>query len=288
MLTLTEVLDELGIPYRRAGEHHHIRGDWIGVDCPLCGPGSGSFKLGLKGRAASCWNCGPQNQAWMLHLLSSNPYPKVLELLKATGSHARPPGIKPRGKLVLPQGLLPLQPLHRNYLKSRGLDPDEMEQVWGFKGFALHPQLAWRVFIPITLRGKTVSWTTRATGDHPLRYISAAADQEAVPRNEVLFGEDFVHHTVLVVEGPLDAVRIGPGAAATLGVKYSQAQLLCIARFPVRLICYDQEPAAQKQAARLCRELAAFPGVTRQVVLNSKDPGSCTGKELRELRRMLV
>jgi len=288
-MTLTEILNELDIPFRTAGEHHHVRGDWVGIECPLCSPGSGKFKLGLKGRAANCWTCGPQNQAWMLHLASSIPYARTLELIKGSSGDWKPPKIKHRGKLELPKGLVPMLPLHRKYLQDRGLDPDEMEQVWGFQGIAMHQSLAWRIFIPVTLRGKVVSWTTRATGDHPLRYIGAKENQEAIPKGELLFGEDHVHHAVLVVEGPLSAVRIGPGAVATMGVSYSQHQLLRISRYPLRLICFDMEPDAQKQSAKLCRELSAFPGVTRQVVLESgKDPGECSNRELRNLKRMLL
>src|SRR5260370_26008807 len=121
-------------------------------------------------------------------------------------------------------------------------------------GLAVH--LAWRLYIHITYRDKTVSWTTRSLSDkHERRYISSSSSTEALPSKSLLYGEDYCKHSIVVVEGPLDVWTIGEGAVATLGTNYTRKQLEKIAKYPYRTIAYDDEPAAQEQAKRMCREL---------------------------------
>lgn len=288
-MTITDVLEELGLDYRRPHEHHHVRGTFVGIDCPLCSPGSQSFKLGLNPPAATCWSCGRQALAWVLHLASNRPYGQVKDLLGGLARGEPAPNVRPRGRLVLPGGLRELSelPAHRRYLRSRGVDPEYAAQVWGVKGIGLAPRLCWRLWLPVELNGKTLSWTTRSIGEDPMRYVSAAPDEEAVPRNELLYGESLAGHAVLVVEGPLDAVRVGPGAVATMGLKVSPAQVSRLARFPLRFVCLDNEPGAQRAARRLCEELGGHPGRTSLVELDAKDPGEASERELRQLRRLL-
>jgi hypothetical protein len=106
-------------------------------------------------------------------------------------------------------------------------------------------------------------------------------------RKDLLYGEDYCRDAIVVTEGPTDAWRIGPGAVATFGLAYSRAQVLRISRYPLRVICFDSEPEAQRQARRMRDELTAFPGETVIVRLDSKDAASAKPKEVRQLREFL-
>ena len=107
-----------------------------------------------------------------------------------------------------------------------------------------------------------------------------------MPHKSVLYGADHARHAVVVCEGPIDCWAIGPGAVATLGTAYTQAQALALARYPVRAVCYDAEPDAQRRAARLCQTLAAFDGTTVNVVLETgKDAAAASKAEVAELRK---
>ena len=169
----------------------------------------------------------------------------------------------------MPEGVGPLSYPHRNYLKGRGFNPDELASVWGIGGIALAAKHAWSIFIPITLRGETVSWTTRRLSDKGRRYVNAGASEESYPAKRLLFGHELVGHVVAVCEGPFDAMKIGPGAVAIMGLGYSREQVALIAKHPVRVICFDAEPEAQRRAAELCGELSAFPGRTVRVELDA-------------------
>ena len=111
-------------------------------------------------------------------------------------------------------------------------------------------------------------------------------DQEAVNHKTLIYGADFCRHAIVVVEGPLDTWAIGPGAGALCGTGFTRAQVLAISRFPVRAICFDALPDAQKTARELCNLLRVLPGETYNVVLDSKDPGEALTTNPRELRQL--
>ena len=135
---------------------------------------------------------------------------------------------------------------HKRYLRERGFNPKEIHQLWLIGGIGLAAKLAWRLFIPFIFDGKPVSWTTRAIGvSKRQKYISASPEQETVPHSELLYGEDYCRHSVVVCEGPLDAWAIGPGAVAVCGLVVTDAQVDRIAAYPVRAVCFDAEPAAR-------------------------------------------
>lgn len=287
-MTIVEILDELNVPYRRAGESHHVTQGWIGVDCPQCSPGQGRFKLGIpvNGFHASCWTCGTVNLVEVLTIITGINHGKIRSLLGGMERPATRTEPVKRGRLVAPKGVGPLLRPHVEYLRRRKFDPDKIAGFWGLRGIGVHPSLAWRIFIPVDLDGITVSWTTRAIDDDaPAKYKAAPAEAEAVSAKHLLYGSDHARHAVIVTEGVFDVFRIGPGAVATLGIAYTKSQVAKISKYPVRVICYDSEPAAQAKARELCRTLEALPGKTVRVELDAPDPGSASPKEVKRLRK---
>ena len=130
-----------------------------------------------------------------------------------------------------------------------------------------------------------MSWTTRAIGESSYKYISAKSEQEAMNHKSLLYGEDLALNSIVVVEGPLDAWRLGPGAVATLGVNVTAAQILRISQYPFRSICFDSEPSAQRRARKLANQLSIFPGKTSIIQLDAPDPGEACPKEVKRLRK---
>jgi len=196
------------------------------------------------------------------------------------------------GTLEVPSGLLGIRdiPAYWNYLKSRRFDPAEIETYWGVKGTCPGKDLQWRLWIPITDKfGRTVSWTTRSVGSEETaaqKYISASPEQEGMPHKHLLYAEQYAVNTIIIAEGPIDVWAIGPGAVATFGSTFTAQQIAKAAAYPIRVVCYDNEPEAQKQARSLCRDLSALPGITENVILESgDDPGSADEEEILELRK---
>lgn len=288
---IRDFLADTGTPH--AGEeHNHGRPGWVQVDCPRCGAGGvGKYHLGisLTTGAAACWRCGKQNTAKALADLTGSPVAKMRAILD--GADTTAPKRRRTGTLRLPDGVGPMATAHKAYLRRRGLDPVQVARLWGVKGLGPgarmgNTPLDWRLFIPIQLDGETVSWTTRAIAPKArLRYVSAGADQEALSHKALLYGSDYAATSVIVHEGPIDVWATGPGAVALCGLGYTDAQVAAIARYAIRVVCFDGSPAAQRRGAALAKLLAPYPGQTYQVRLTTgEDAAAADRSEIEELR----
>lgn len=288
-MNLQALLDQHGVPYRLDGQHHHARLGWVQLDCPNCAPDSGRYHLGIAEdlSRANCWRCGHVYLAGVLSQLTGLSVAEVWASLDRPLRRPASPLLRDHRpqRVIMPQGVEPIGEQHRAYLQGRGFEPPEIVRLWGVMGIGLSRNLAWRLLIPIHYEGKTVSWTTRALGDGHRRYITASPEQESMDHRSLLYGEDYVRSNVIVHEGPTDVWRTGPGAVAVLSLNYSMAQLLRIARYPMRAICFDREPSAQERARRLARELQWFPGITKVVEIETgKDVDKADPSEVSELR----
>ena len=289
MKSIVDLLEEYEVDFKQPGDHTHVRTGFVGVDCPYCGPDSRKYHLGIniENGYATCWRCGYHNLAKVLSQLTGRQInQKTLEAYYRGRLPTERPKIRP---LRLPAGRSPLSLIHRQYLAGRGLDANLAASRWGLEGIGIHVILGWRIFIPIHLHGKIVSWTTRAIGNHPVRYLSADPEMDGgMPIKHLLYGEDHARYAVIVVEGPADVWRIGPGAVAVFGIAYSQEQIVRLARFPVRVVCFDAELLAQRAADRLCKQLHPFPGETHRIILPSGDPGEASEVEIQTIRQSFL
>lgn len=274
--------------------HHHARKGWLQMDCPHCST-AGKFRLGwrLAYRYFACWVCGRVDRAETLSALIQEPIKTCLRLLSQVEAEepltART--AQKRAKLVLPRRLGPLRNAHSRYLRGRGFDPNDLVRTWGIQGLGhdAEPGLEWRIFIPINLDGRTVSWTTRKLTDQGLRYRSAAEDQEAYPHKRLLYGQDLVPAggSIAIHEGPTDVWATGPGAVCTFGISFLPEQVERLSRYSRRVLCFDSQPEAQKRANELADMLEAFPGETLNVQLDAKDMASASEREKRKFRKLL-
>lgn len=283
-MTIQEILDENGIAYSSTGKHS--RDGWIQLEhCPFCD--SDRYHLGwnLALNYANCWKCGGHSGHYVLKSIGI-PAKQAKELLREIDHFETKKPKANRTGLKEPHGRKGLLRLHKEYLRKRGFDPNALQRIWSIEGIGLASRLSWRIYIPITLDGVRVSWTTRAIGSRvEQRYISASPAEEAIDHKSCIYGADFCYHSIVLVEGPTDAWAIGPGAGALFGTAFSVAQVRMAARFPHRYVCFDNERTAQERARELAGQLACFPGTTENIVLDADDPGSASEKELRLLRK---
>lgn len=291
-MKFTEILSQLNIPYKTEG-HHHCRPGWVNIDCPFCGKDSHKWHMGysLEGNYLTCWRCGFHTLIETLIEITGESPTKCKRILKDIETiKIKTKKEKPKGKLILPTSNGRLQPIHKQYLKSRGFNPNKLKKIWGICGIGIAAKLSWRIFIPIFYHGKMVSWTTRSIShsNKITRYISAGIKEESMPHKSLLYGEDYTTNIIIITEGPFDVWRIGPGAVATLGTGYSNDQILRMTSYPKRVICFDNEREAQKRAKKLCDDLSVFPGKTYNIQLNAKDAASASDKEIKQLRESFL
>ena len=289
MENIQELLATEGIEFM-GEDHRHVRSGWIGIDCPYCADGSGKFHMGIfKGTGAvSCWRCGSHSLRQVLTDILRVTGHRAGVLIRRTTFEDVPEATVTREGLSMPKGLRDLPHQHRQYLAKRGLDPYEIERLWGLRATVQHASLPWRLFIPIIENDQTVSWTTRTIGKAQPRYISASPSQESVDHKSILYGEHYCTHSIIVHEGPADVWATGPGATAIFGSYPTIAQIKKIAKYPIRILCFDSDTKAQQRAKRLADQLQAFPGETILSHLETgEDAADAKEHELNELRKLI-
>ncbi len=285
-MTIQDLLTQLNIPFLEGGGHHHARSGWIQLDCPFCGT-KGKYHMGYNPRAGyfACWRCG-----------GHHPF-KVLSRLGLENAEARAfcndkeasplESKRPRKGLKEPLGRGKLLRAHRSYLQGREFSPRKLKELWEIEGLGPIGPLAWRIYIPIIHNGQRVSWTARSIAeDAGQRYMSASAEEESINHKELVYGMDYCLHSILIVEGPTDVWKLGPGAGALFGTAFSEAQVAKLIKVPHRFIVFDNAPTAQRRARKLAEQLSTFPGETENIQIDAEDPGSATDREVRLLRKI--
>lgn len=290
-MNFTELLEQYHVPYKTEG-HHHCRPGWVQIDCPFCGQDSQKFHMGysLAYHYINCWSCGAHSVPSVLVELLHITYREARKLLQEVIPERVREQVQTRGDFHPPYGVGMLQDPHKRYLRGRGFKPAKIQELWQVRGISLAPRLQWRLYIPITYRGKDVSWTTRSISKQPdvPRYLSASTQEESIPHKSLLYGEDYARHAIVVCEGPIDVWAIGPGAVATFGLSVTNEQIERMSKYPVRAICMDDNHKAQKVAKRLVNTLSNFPGDTFNVQLNAKDAAEASKQEINQLRKEIL
>ena len=303
---------------------------YLNIACPYChGSSTSPTPLGIhrsKG-IVSCWRCGSHSLLETITLLTGASFKEAREIVQDYGFQA--PAAVLRGPSTirtcpLPGG--PLTPPFRQYLESRGLDPDWIALEHGV--LAAGPKTLWhgedtkwpgqwfsnRLIIPIHDRlGTVVNFQGRWIGKEThkwakikreeggeiveewqwvpiIRYKGAQVDKVPVHHKHLLYGAWHARQDlVAVVEGVVDQWKMGRGTVATFGTTLTVHQIRELAKFRRILFCFDSEPEAQAKATKYARELAAL-GREAEVVdleLGDRDPGDLDSGEVGAIRREL-
>jgi hypothetical protein len=284
-MLLTDFLEQFAVPWSK--DHKHSRPGWTQVEtCENCG--SSNYHLGIKDdfSRAACYVCGGKSVRGLLKKLTGAPWKEIYAIC-GSGDYIAQETETPCGRYTPPTHLVPLSesPGACKYLEHRGFDPDVLEHVWKAQATSFLSDYPFRIFLPIIRKTRPVSWTARAFRDQQPRYQTASPLQKSFPEKEWLFGHDFVKSRAIITEGPFDAINVGPGAVATLGLAVTPAQIKLMADFPMRYVAFDNSEQAQVRADALCETLSVFPGKTVRINLDAEDPGSASRAEIRALRK---
>ena len=272
--------------------------------CPHCG----KTKLGLHLRKAvsTCFKCGWSPIETTISDLLGVPISKAKDILAAYAfsdsvdavSHAPLVNVCPiPGK--------PLYGRYSAYLESRGFDPQKIGNDFGV--LAAGRPCRWfgestdwkgsdfsdRLIIPILDRyGRAVSFQGRTIrGDDPIRYRCPPLDRVPMHYKSLLYGASRVPgSTVVVVEGVMDAWRLGAGAVATFGTSLTIWQVRALSKYSRIIFAFDSEPEAQRLAGKYAVELAAIGRQVSVVDLelsDGRDMADLTDLEAGAVRREL-
>ena len=168
----------------------------------------------------------------------------------------------------------------------------KLEKEWGLLGTGPVGPYKHRIIAPIHFRNELVSYQGRdITGKSPLRYKACSEKNEVMKHKHTLYGIDKVPgKRVVVVEGIADVWRLGPGAVATFGIKFTGSQINLLSEFEKVFIIFDSgetEDQAEEQSEILCDSLGCLGVDTEQIRLDGVDPGDMGQTEANNLMKSL-
>jgi len=179
----------------------------------------------------------------------------------------------------------PLLPVHKEYLKGRGLDPEWLIKEYGVTGTAYYPEdfkKAYRIYFPIRHKDKIVSYVGRSyLPDSMNKYNCADKADELHFHKHLLFNQWRVTgRKGIVVEGPTDVLNLVQASGnfnivATYGTSYTDEQMVQLRLlFDEVFIIYDNETAAQDKAMKIKSYMESYGlKATNLCLKNDNDPG---------------
>jgi 5S rRNA maturation endonuclease (ribonuclease M5) len=308
-MSLLDLLNEYRVDYANE-THPSVSQGWVGIHCPFC-VGSKDYHLGanLESWGFHCWRCGPHKTtdalAAILHISGSEAFQLLKKHKRSNYNYARllKKKEKDTNKLVrmesikFPSMTGKMTELHKNYLISRNFDPDKLEKEWGLLGTGPIAYLGkinykFRVLAPFYWNGKIVTFQARdCTGQQAYRYLACPPDEELISIKSIVYQHKDVPTggSAICVEGITDVWRLGKRAFAVLGIEYSTAQLLSIAKMYKKvIILFDPEPQAQRKARSLSARLQGLGIETRIEKLTSSDPADLKQEDADALVRHVL
>ncbi len=298
---IISVLESLKIEFITTGRN--VSKGWIAIKCPYpgCRDHSHHLTINLISGVHHCWICGNKgNMRKLLRQLDISPLSGVGELL---GKHPRSISKlslsyndleKKRAKEVkLPPITYTLPSLHRDYLESRGFNPQYLVGKYGIGVCTRLRKYRNRIIIPVELGWETVTLVARdVTGEQTPRYLNLKSEDSVLTARETLYNIDSVKDKAVIVEGITDVWRLGDGAVALMGSSITDSQiqiLLRKKRLMKVLVMLDKD--AQRKAKKVGETLRAYiPDVYVFQWEESypDDPAEFTDKEAVEIMNQFM
>lgn len=298
------------INFKKLFEDAHIktRDDpsrhWTHINCPFCkNPVDTHFNGGFFSLKPTfnCFRCGVHSYYDAISLTLNISISETHKLLK---SYDYIPKETFEKKVAKAEHLdLPGYHLDENekeYLRGRGFNVGYLESKFHIRGGGIVGDWSYRILIPIYFNHVLVSWTGRSILPKDVikelgipRYKNLSIEQSVINSKEIFFNLDNCNgKEVILVEGPMDVLKMGDQTVCSLGTSVTREQELFLTnRFEKVYIAFDNEPAAQEKAKHLGMNLSSA-GMKVEVVnicedFNKNDPGELTEEEVRQIKKEL-
>jgi DNA primase len=142
-----------------------------------------------------------------------------------------------------------------------------------------------RIIIPVTMNNRILSWVGRdVTGKANIPYKNSP-DYMCIkdPKTCLYNMDNVIQEKAVIVEGIFDAWRIGDGAIATFGTKYTHEQLLYCKNLKRVFVLYDAD--AKHLVDKLAASLSSLVKEVKIISLSEGDPDNLTDDDVRSLRK---
>jgi len=176
--------------------------------------------------------------------------------------------------------------LHHEYLASRNFDPEYIFNKYQLRCNGPLGNFNLRLIIPFYERKRLVTFTTRdVTGKARIPYIHCSKFKSILHPKDTLYNIDTVQDTALVLEGVTDVWRMGDGAVATMGDKFTAKQVVLLKNLKRCFILYDTEDEAQENAERLAYNLSVTVPDVHVLGLEEGDPADISPEDAKSIRK---
>jgi len=174
---------------------------------------------------------------------------------------------------------LPLQHYAVQYMVNRGFDPVKLGIEYGVKYCEECHGENWlatgRLIFPVIMNSQQVTWQGRYIGDLDWQAtgIPKYYTCKFSHKNLCLYNFDKARQArfVIVVEGPTDAIAVGPNSVAIMGKALSDPQYCYLAKYwDVIVLCIDGE--AYEESEEMYRRLIQVKPVVRVQLPHKMDP----------------
>lgn len=194
---------------------------------------------------------------------------------------------------VLPHGVSKrLLPHHISFIEGRGFSPDLLVRLYDLYTVPPSSIYKFRLIIPVFLDGKIVTFVGRdVTGKADVPYKNAPVDKSIIPIKDCLYNLDTVNYKAILVEGPIDVWRIGPGAICTFGTQFTKNQISMLKGIKELFVMYDskaKDPNAPKQCEKLAYSASSIVPKVEIIELSDGDPGDLPTSEVEKLRKETI
>lgn len=303
-LDIKGLLIEYDISFKERGKN--VSRGWVNLEvCPFCGDSAFHCGINLTNLGFHCWVCDEKGSVFKLLRemdifkdqnirIITAPYRKAWDdtpfdaLSPVKAKFARENGVF----LTLPKGLICDLPLpHRNYLLSRGFDPDFLLKKYKLQAVynAGTQKYRFRIIVPVFIDGKMVSFVAAATlrSEGVVKYLNCSPEESIIPVNHCLYNYDSISDIVVIVEGVTDVWRMGDGFVASFrkGMTSEQIVLLTQKKLKKVFIMYDAD--ATKNAISLADKLQGIIPSVEVLELDKGDPADLSTDEVQEIRSIV-
>lgn len=271
MVDYESILKQLDIPFWTSGKNN-VEG-CLTIRCPCCpdddpdpsrhgnlDPATGKY---------SCWRCKGSHPSVVLARAGRISVQAASELIRKNSfgvSKRQEEEFKHAESISLPGQATP-QEIHTKYLEGRGFDVDELIWYHGIRFTGMMEKwngVDWgfRVIIPVFDRkNRLVSFQGRGIfKEQDPRYLFPPKSLQVKDCKTLLYGAELCggNKDLLVVEGVMDAWKLGKGAVCTFGSSVTKEQILEMSHWRRVFIAFDNEPTATEHAREIAKELSSL------------------------------
>ena len=282
-------LQSRNISYRHSGDN--VSSGWVGISCLYCIDHSNHLGINLKTKAFSCFKCAETGSAVKLvqTIEGISSIKEVLKIIREfTGGEYVPKEKHYQSKVKYPPGTTKtLSERHLDFLEKRGFAPTVVLEQYDLHATGPIGDFKHRIIIPVYMKDRIMSFVGRdITGRAEIKYRNSSDEYSIKDVKSCLYNIDSVlGNSAVIVEGIFDAWRIGDGAVATFGTKYTHEQLRLLRGLKRAFILYDAD--AIPLAYKLAHDLSSIVPQVEVLELDEGDPDNLSAEDVRSLRRDL-